>query len=76
MLAYTLLRALLFAAVAVVLYLAGARGLLLLALAVLLSGFLSLVLLARHRDAMSSALVARGARMRARFDRGAASEDE
>jgi Mn2+/Fe2+ NRAMP family transporter len=60
-LAYTAARVMLFAATTGVLYLLGARGLLLLALAVLISGLVSLVLLARQRDAMSAAVLA-GAR--------------
>jgi Mn2+/Fe2+ NRAMP family transporter len=55
--AYTAARAALFAATAGVLYLLGARGLLLLALAVLLSGLVSFVLLSRQRDSMSSAVM-------------------
>ncbi|HEU5155432.1 MAG TPA: DUF4229 domain-containing protein [Streptosporangiaceae bacterium] len=65
-LAYTAARAALFAATAAVLYLLGARGLLLVALAVLVSGLVSLVLLSRQRDAMSATVMsaARGARRR------------
>ena len=43
----------------VLLYLAGARGLLLLALAFVVSGIASFVLLSRQRDIMSGALLAR-----------------
>jgi hypothetical protein len=56
-LAYSAARLALFAAAAGVLFLVGARGLLLVALAVLFSGLASYVLLSRQRDAMSSALV-------------------
>ena len=75
-LGYTVLRVLLFAGVALVLALVGARGLLLLALAILISGLVSFPLLSGRRDAMSAALTERSGRMRARLDRGAASEDE
>jgi hypothetical protein len=65
-LAYSAARVVLFAATVGVLYLLGARGLLLLAVAVLVSGLISFVLLSRQRDAMSSAVVAgvRGGRRR------------
>jgi Protein of unknown function (DUF4229) len=56
---YTLLRLLLFFAVIVLVYFAGARGLLLVAIAVVISGVLSYLLLSRQRDAMSGALSAR-----------------
>jgi hypothetical protein len=55
-LTYTVLRLLLFLVALAVLFLLGARGLLLVALAVLLSGLVSLRLLSRQRDAMSVAL--------------------
>lgn len=74
-LTYTAMRLLLLVAALGVLYLAGARGLLLLALAVLVSGLVSFLLLSRQRDAMSAALVARGTRLRSRLDAGAGSED-
>jgi hypothetical protein len=57
--AYTTARILLFAAATGLFYLAGARGLLLLGLALLVSGAASYVLLSRQRDAMSGALVNR-----------------
>ena len=63
-LAYTAARVALFAAAAGVLYLLGARGLLLVALAVLLSGLVSLVLLSRQRDKMSASVVAAARRGR------------
>jgi hypothetical protein len=40
-------------------YLAGARGLLALAIAIVISGLASFMLLSRQRDAMSGALVSR-----------------
>lgn len=73
---YTALRLLLFAAAAGLLYAFGARGPLLLALAVLISGLLSLVVLSRYRDAMSASLVGRVGSARQRIDEGAASEDD
>jgi hypothetical protein len=82
-LTYTSARILLFLAALVLLYLAGARGLLLAALALLVSGIASLVLLSRQRDAMSSSLTARlrGARTRVsefsqRLDQGTKAEDD
>ena len=81
-LTYTSARILLFVASLGLLYLTGARGLLLLALALLASGILSYVLLSRQRDRMSGALSARlsGTRgrvseFRRRLDAGARAED-
>jgi hypothetical protein len=64
-LAYTSARILLFIASVAVLYLIGARGLPLLALALLLSGVISFVVLSRARDRMSASLTSRlsGARL-------------
>jgi Protein of unknown function (DUF4229) len=59
LLAYTGLRLLVFAVALVLLWLVGARGLLLVALAVLISGVASYVLLSRQRDALSSTMVTR-----------------
>lgn len=73
--AYTLSRVVLFVVALWVLYLLGARGLLLIALAVLVSGLLSYVLLSRQRDAMSAAVSDRVRRMRERIDASAAAED-
>ena len=80
--AYTTARILLFVAATALLYLAGFRGLLLLGVALLVSGILSYVLLSRQRDAMSGAISARlgGARgalndFRSRLDAGTAAED-
>lgn len=82
-LAYTSARILLFVVSVIVLYLVGARGLLLLALACVVSGIASFVLLSRQRDVMSSALMARlvnGKRratgFRARLEEGARAEDD
>jgi TctA family transporter len=82
-LSYTSARFVLFLVALVLLYLAGARGLLLAALALLVSGIASFVLLSRQRDVMSGALTSRlrGVRNRAgsfrsRLDEGARAEDE
>jgi len=82
-LAYTSARIVLLAVSMVLLYLAGARGLLLLALAFVVSGIASFVLLSRQRDVMSGALMTRirngrqrAAGFRARIEEGARSEDE
>ena len=81
--AYTTARILLFVAATGVLYVIGARGLLLLGLALLVSGIASYVLLSRQRDAMSGALTARlgGVRgrisdFRTRLDDGTRAEDD
>jgi hypothetical protein len=66
----------LFAAVAGVLWLLGARDVLLVVLAVVVSGALALPLLSRHRDAVSEVVVRRGDRIRARLDEAAAGEDD
>ena len=67
----------------VLFYLSGARGFLLIALACLVSGILSFVLLSRQRDVMSGALMTRlksrrprGPGLRARLEEGARAEDE
>jgi TctA family transporter len=82
-LAYTSARILLLVISAILLYVAGARGWLLLALAFLVSGIASFVLLSRQRDVMSGALLARmrngrdrAAGFGARLDEGARAEDE
>jgi Mn2+/Fe2+ NRAMP family transporter len=73
--AYTTARILLFVAATGLCYLAGARGLLLLGLALLVSGAASYVVLSRQRDAMSGALVNRLRTLRTRIDAGAKAED-
>jgi TctA family transporter len=82
-LAYTSARILLLVVSIILLYLAGARGLLLLALAFVVSGIASFVLLSRQRDVMSGALMARikngrarAAGFRARLEEGSRAEDE
>jgi cell division protein FtsW (lipid II flippase) len=75
-LAYTSARILLLVTVLCVLYLVGARGWLLLGLAVLVSGIASLVLLSRQRDAMSGAITSRLTNFRERLDEGTRREDD
>jgi TctA family transporter len=82
-LAYTSARILLLVISVILLYLVGARGLLLLALAFVVSGIVSFVLLSRQRDVMSSALMTRirnghrrAAGFRARIEEGAGAEDD
>ncbi|HEY0537363.1 MAG TPA: DUF4229 domain-containing protein [Actinoallomurus sp.] len=72
---YSLSRLVLFAATAGVLFLVGARGFLLLALAILISGVVSFVLLSRQRDAVSSSVTERAGRIRDNLAEGAARED-
>ena len=81
--AYTSARILLLVVSLILLYLVGARGLLLLALAFVVSGIASFVLLSKQRDVMSGALMARvkngrrrAAGLRARIEEGARAEDE
>ena len=82
-LAYTSARIVLLVASAFLLYLAGARGLLLLLLAFVVSRIARFVLLSRQRDVMSGALMTRlksgrqrGPGFRARLEEGARAEDE
>ena len=81
-LAYTSARIVLLVVSVVLLYLVGARGLLLLALAFVVSGIASFVLLSRQRDVMSGALMARlrnrrtrSPGFRARLEEGTRAED-
>ena len=82
-LAYTSARIVLLAVSAFLVYLAGARGLLLILLAFVVSGIASFVLLSRQRDQMSGALLARlkngrarATSFRTRLEEGARAEDE
>jgi Protein of unknown function (DUF4229) len=82
-LTYTSARILLLVVSIVLLYVIGARGLLLLVLACLVSGIASFVLLSRQRDVMSGALMSRirnakqrATGFRARLEEGARAEDE
>ena len=74
--AYTLARILLFAVTLGLLYLVGARGLLLVALALVISGIISFVVLSRQRDAMSGAIASRIGGFRERLDQGTRVEDD
>ena len=74
--AYTAARILLFVAAAGLISLAGARGLLLLGLALLVSGAASYILLTRQRDAMAGALSRRLGSFRTRLDAGTRAEDQ
>jgi hypothetical protein len=81
-LAYTSARILLLVIAILLLYLAGARGILLVGLAFVVSALASYVLLSKQRDAMSGALNRRlskvgrrAAEFRARLEEGAAAED-
>jgi Protein of unknown function (DUF4229) len=81
--AYASARILLLVVSVILLYLVGARGLLLLALAFVVSGIASFVLLSGQRDRISRALAARVgsgrgrmAHFRARIDEGARAEDD
>ena len=82
-LAYTSARILLLAISVMLLYLAGARGFLLLALAFVISALASYVLLSRQREVMAGALnrrlskmTSKAAEFRGRIEDGAAAEDE
>jgi hypothetical protein len=75
-LAYTASRLLLFVAAVIILYLFGARGLLLIGIALVASSIVSLVLLSKQRDAMSGALSARISNFRRRLDEGTRAEDD
>jgi Mn2+/Fe2+ NRAMP family transporter len=74
--AYTTARILLFAVMLGLLYLVGARGLLLLGLAVLISGIVSFIVLSRQRDAMAGAITSRISNFRQRLDEGTRAEDD
>jgi cell division protein FtsW (lipid II flippase) len=73
---YTVLRLALFAVVFGVLYVAGARSILLLALAILISGVLSYFVLNSQRAAMSGAISRRVTGFRDRLDAGTRAEDD
>ena len=74
--AYTGARAVLFAVALGLIYLVGARGLLLFALALVVSGIASFVLLSKMRDAVSSSISGRIETVRSRIDEGTRAEDE
>ncbi|HEX7106647.1 MAG TPA: DUF4229 domain-containing protein [Acidothermaceae bacterium] len=73
---YTVLRLAIFAIALGLLWLVRVRGLLLVALAVLVSGLASYALLQRERDAMSARIAQTSARRKARAASRAAREDE
>jgi len=73
---YTVLRLGLFVVVFVLLYLAGARSILLLAGAILISGLISYFALNAQRMAMSSIITKRLTSFRERLDSGTRSEDQ
>jgi uncharacterized protein DUF4229 len=75
-LAYTALRLGLFVAAFGLLYLAGARSLLLLGGAIVISGLISYFVLNRQRMAMSSAISRRVTSFRERLDAGTKAEDD
>ena len=75
-LSYTVLRLGLFVAAFLLLYWAGARSLLLLGGAILISGLISYFLLNRQRMAMSSVISKRVTNFRERLDAGTRAEDE
>jgi hypothetical protein len=72
---YTLLRLLVFLAAAVVLALFGMRGIGLIVGALFISAIISLPLLSRVRDRMSSSLSGRIDKFRANLDEGTKAED-
>ena len=74
-LSYTVLRLAIFAAALGILYLVGARGILLVGLAALVSAIISFTLLARLRAAMAGSISERISRVRAGLDEGAKAED-
>lgn len=74
-LSYTVLRLALFAVALGLLYLAGARGIVLLGVAALASAVLSYVVLARRREAMAESISQRITSARERLDEGTRAED-
>lgn len=75
-LSYTVLRLGLFVVVFLLLYLAGARNVLLLAGAILISGIVSYFALNAQRSAMSGAISRRLGDFRSRLDAGTSAEDQ
>ncbi|HEX6453481.1 MAG TPA: DUF4229 domain-containing protein [Trebonia sp.] len=82
-LAYTSARILMLIVSGIVLYLCGARGFLLLALAFLVSGIASYILLSKQRERMAGALnrrlnkaTGKAAELKERLEEGTAAEDE
>lgn len=73
---YTVLRFALFLVVFGLLYVAGARQVLLLGLAILISGVISYFVLSNQRAAMSAAISRRVTDFRERLDAGTRAEDD
>jgi hypothetical protein len=74
-LSYTTLRLGIFVVALVLLYLVGARGIVLLGIAALVSAVSSYVLLSRQREAMAGSISRRITNVRERLDDGAKAED-
>ncbi len=72
---YTLLRLGIFAVALGVLYLVGARGIVLLGVSAVISAALSYVILSRQREAMAGSISGRITSARERLDEGARAED-
>jgi hypothetical protein len=75
-LSYTVLRLLIFFAAALVLALFGVHGITLLVVALVISALISLPLLSKLRDRMSTSLSGRVDRFQARLDEGTRAEDD
>jgi len=73
---YTALRLGLFVVVFLVLYVAGARSILLLGLALVISGVISYFVLSPQRNAMAGAIGKRVGNFRNRLDAGTRAEDD
>jgi Flp pilus assembly protein TadB len=74
-LSYTLLRVLIFFAVALILALFGVHGLTLIAVALIISAIISVPVLSRLRDRMSTSLANRMGKFSAKLDAGTRGED-
>lgn len=74
-LSYTLLRILIFFAVALILALFGVHGITLIAVALIISAIISLPLLSKLRDRMSTSLANRVGTFGSRLDEGTRRED-
>jgi uncharacterized membrane protein len=74
-LTYTLLRLLIFLAVAIILALSGLRGIPLILVALVISSIISLLLLSKLRDRMSVSLSGRISRFGSKLDAGTRAED-
>ena len=74
-LTYTLLRLLIFLATGLILALCGVHGITLLIVALIISSIISLPLLSKVRDRMSTSLTGRVDRFRSKLDAGTRAED-